>query len=417
MELPPFVLPLALALGLGLLVGLQREWATKELAGIRTFALITLLGAITALLAPSFGNWMIGAGMLAVGALAVAGYAVRRADTEEGDDLGITTEIAALVMYAVGVAVGSGSAGMAIVATGVTAVLLHWKARLHGLVGRLDERELALVFRLVLIALVILPALPDQTYGPYDVLNPFQIWLMVVLIVGISTGAYVAYRLFGTGWGTLLTGAMGGLISSTATTVGYSRRTREGDALPAAGALVITIASVVVFVRVLFEIWLVAPDLLSSAAPPLLAVMAVMLALTVALFLRMRGELSEVRPDPEAPSALGEAIVFGLLYAAVLVAVAAAREHFGNAGVYVIGVLSGLTDMDAITLSISELFNQGRLEAATAWRVILVGNAANLVFKAILATAIGGRRLGLRVATAFGIAIVASGLVLWLWPA
>lgn len=416
MSATPFVLPLALALGLGLLVGLQREWATEEIAGIRTFTLITLFGTLAALLAEPYGSWTVGAGLLSLGALIVAGHTLRVLRSPEGDNHGVTTEVSALLMYTVGVALGAGFNGMAILVAGVAAVLLHWKAHLHGLVDSLGKDQAALIFRLALIAMVILPALPNETFGPYDVVNPFEVWLMVVLIVGISTAAYVAYKIFGAKWGTLLTGAMGGLISSTATTVSYSRRTREGAVIPAAATVVVMIASVVVFVRVLFEISLVAPGLLGAAVPPFATVMGLMLAITVGLWIYLRGEIAEADADPDPPSELGGAILFGLLYAAVLIGVAAAKDHFGNAGVYIIAVLSGLTDMDAITLSTAQLFQQERLDASTAWRAILLGNTANLVFKGAMAAVIGGRRMAIYVGAAFGVAIVGSGLVLWLWP-
>jgi uncharacterized membrane protein (DUF4010 family) len=201
---PDLVVQLLLALGLGLLIGLQREWSKSELAGVRTFPLISVFGTLTGILAERAGVWTVAAALLAVAALLIIGnLAGIRAGSA---DPGLTTEAAVLVMFAVGVAISQGLVGPAIVVTGAVAVLLQWKRQLHGFVARIEEAELRAVSRLVLIGLVILPALPNQDFGPYGVLNPFEIWLMVVLIVGISLAAYVAYRLFGARGGVLATG-------------------------------------------------------------------------------------------------------------------------------------------------------------------------------------------------------------------
>ena len=192
---PDTILSLLLALALGLLVGLQREWGNNEIAGIRTFPLITVFGALSGVLTDRTGGWIVAAGLLVVGAMLVIGHlAGLRAGTA---DPGLTTEAAVLVMFAVGAGVFLGLVGPAIVVTGGVAVLLQWKRELHGFVQRIEEAELRAVSRLVLIVLVILPALPNRDFGPFGVLNPFEVWLMVVLIVGISLAAYVAYRLLG----------------------------------------------------------------------------------------------------------------------------------------------------------------------------------------------------------------------------
>lgn len=406
---------LAIALGLGFLVGLQREWATKELAGIRTFPLITLLGAMSALLADAVGEWVVGAAALALAAMIVMGNVVKLRAGQL--DAGITTEVAALVMFAVGAALMLGHTAVAVVVGGLVAVLLHWKRPLHRLVGRFGRDDLQAVIRLALIGLVILPILPNRSYGPYGVLNPFQIWLMVVLIVGISLAAYVAYRLLGARRGTLAGGLLGGLISSTAATVGYARETRVVPSQAQAAGVMIVLASTIVFVRVLVEIAIVQPGMLSVTAPPLLIMMVFMAALAGGMFVRSQGQVGDARGEREPPSDLKAAIVFGVLYAVVLVAVAAAKEHFGAGGLFVVAGLSGLTDMDAITLSTAQLVRSDRLQAAIGWRIILVGAMANLVFKGIAVAALGHPRLALRIAAAFGAALLVGALLLAFWPA
>ena len=249
---------LALALGLGLLVGLQREWSAHHLTGIRTFALITVLGALLGLLSQTVGVWLLVAGLCGVAALLIVGTVLAFVGRQE--ELGLTTEIAALVMYAVGVALAYKQTELGLIIGGGVAVLLQWKQPLHTLVGRFSEPDIRAIFNLVLIALVILPVMPNRSYGPYGVLNPFEIWLIVVLIVGISLGGYIAYKFFGTRAGTLLGGILGGMISSTATTVSYARRTRHAPEAVGLAAFVITVASTIVFGRVIFEIAVVAPS-------------------------------------------------------------------------------------------------------------------------------------------------------------
>jgi uncharacterized membrane protein (DUF4010 family) len=404
---------LALALGLGLLVGLQREWSEHPLTGIRTFALITVLGALLGLLSQTLGGWLVAVGLGGVAALLLAGTVLAFLGRQE--ELGLTTEIAALVMYAVGAALAYGQTALSLIIGGGVAVLLQWKQPLHKLVGRFSEADVRAIFNLVLIALVILPVLPNHAYGPYGVLNPFEIWLMVVLIVGISLGGYIAYKFLGARAGTLLGGVLGGMISSTATTVSYARRTRHTEEAVGLAAFVIVTASTIVFGRVIFEIAVVAPELLSAIAPPLLVVMAVMGILAAVLY-RLRGGESETVPLDEDPSQLGPAVIFGLLYAAVLFAMAAGQQWFGNRGLYVVAVISGLTDMDAITLSTAQLIKRGELDVHTGWRMILLASLSNLVFKGVAVAMLGHRRLLGRVWAAFGIVLLCGSLLLAFWP-
>jgi uncharacterized membrane protein (DUF4010 family) len=404
---------LALALGLGLLVGLQREWSAHALAGIRTFALITVLGAFLALLSESVGGWLVVVGLVAVTVSITTGTLIHYLASKEVP--GLTTEVAALVMYAVGVALGYGQFAVGLTVGGGVAVLLQWKQPLHALVGRFGETDIRAIFQLVLIALVILPVLPDQAYGPYGVLNPFEIWLMVVLIVGISVGGYIAYKFLGARAGTLLGAVLGGLISSTAATVSYSRRSRHVPDTATMASCVIMIASTIVFGRVLFEIAVVAPEILPRVVPPLAVMVLAMLLISAALY-RMRGPQADQIPLDEDPSQLKAAIVFGLLYAAVLFAVAAVRENFDERGLYAVAALSGLTDMDAITLSTAQLIKRQELTVDVGWRMILIGALSNLIFKGAAVAVLGHRRLLLRVAAAFGISLLVGILLLVFWP-
>jgi uncharacterized membrane protein (DUF4010 family) len=404
---------LGLALGLGLLVGLQREWADERVAGIRTFTLITLCGALTPMIAERTTPWVVVGGLLAITSLVVLGNVLHA--SREGDvNPGMTTEVAAIVMFLVGAGVSLGFATEALVVGGSVAVLLHWKEPLHRFADRIGKDDLTALVRFVLIALVVLPVLPNRAFGPYDVLNPFEIWLMVVLIVGISLGAYVVYKLLGARVGTVLSGILGGLISSTATTMSVARRGRGDDSAAQSGAIVVVLAATVVFARVLLEVFVVASEQATSVVFPLATMMTLMAAVSVTMIARSRGSL--VRPvEREAPTDLGAAIVFVLLYAAVLFAVAAAKDHFGNRGLYVVAAMSGLTDMDAITLSTARLMGDGAIEPDRAWRLILVGATANNAFKFLAVLALGNSRLTKAIAIPFGISLLGGAAVLALW--
>jgi len=412
----PDLQSLAIGLGLGLLVGLQRTWSDHPEAGVRTFALITLLGVLSAILARSFGGWVVAVGLASVAALLVTvnlGHDRR----SEAIGAGQTTEVAALVMFGVGAALGVGLTVPAVVVAGTVAVLLQWKGPLHDMADRMDRAEMGAIARLALIGLVILPILPNRDFGPFEVLNPFEIWLMVVLIVGISMAGYVAFRLFGGRGGAVVAGLLGGLISSTATTVSYAQRSRDTPARSPSAALVITLASVVVFGLVMVEIAVVAPGILLDVVPPLVTIMVFMGVMAVVLMVRTSDDEGLELEERDPPSDLSAAVVFGALYAAVLVGVALAREYLGTGGLYIVAGLSGLTDIDAITLSTAQLMKGDGLDPATGWRVILVGALANLVFKGLVVFTIGHRSLRGRIAAVFGATLLAGGAILLFWPA
>jgi uncharacterized membrane protein (DUF4010 family) len=208
---------------------------------------------------------------------------------------------------------------------------------------------------------------------------------------------------------------IGGLISSTATTASFARQSRETTGTAGLSALVIMIASGIVFVRVLLEVAAVAPNQFGQIAPPLAAMLGICAALAAATFRFTRTQVAELAP-PRNPAQLRSALIFGALYAVVIFAVAAAKDHLGSSGMFLVAVISGLTDMDAITLSTGQLTNAGRVDASTAWRVILVAAMANLVFKAGIVALLGERRLFRLILVVFGVALISAAAILWLWP-
>jgi uncharacterized membrane protein (DUF4010 family) len=304
---------------------------------------------------------------------------------------------------------------VAVIIAGTVMVLLQSKKPLHGMVRRIGEEDLREIARLVLAGLVILPVLPNRGMGYLGVLNPFSIWLMVVLIIGISLAAYLAGKFLGGGKGVAVSGVLGGLISSTATTASLARRSRAQGSSGLVLAAIALIASSIVFVRVIGEVVLTAPGHLGEMLPPLVAMQIWFGVVAVAAYhlARRRGG----GPVEEAPpSELRSAVLFGLLYAVVLVVVAAAREHFGNSGLYVAAAISGLTDVDAITLSTSRLVTTAHLEASTAWRMILLGGLANVVFKMGLVAVLGARSFIRPALAGLGVALMGGAAVLAFWP-
>lgn len=407
---------LGIALGLGLLVGLQRERSGSEIAGIRTFPIITMLGAFAGLLAEYWENaWVVAATAMGL-ALLIFSANYMRTHQDEKQDSGQTTEVAALFMFILGAYVVVGHRPLAVAAGALIAVLLHLKGFLNNFADRLGSKDVRAIMQFAAISLIVLPVLPDETYGPFSVLNPREVWMMVVLIVGLSLTAYFVYKWAGTSVGTITGGLLGGLISSTATTVTYARRTEGNENAGRLAAFVIAVATAVAFVRVITEVAIVIPQHLGVIAPPLVALFLFMSVLCVGLYFFRNDKDDDEIPEPGNPAQLKSALVFGALYAVIIFAVAVAKEYFGQNGLYVVSIISGLTDVDAITLSLSNTIAGGGLQPETGWQLILIASLSNMVFKGGMAIVLGSRQLGWYVGAIFLVTIVAGILILWLWP-
>jgi uncharacterized membrane protein (DUF4010 family) len=405
-----------LALAIGLLIGLQRERVKEGPAGIRTFALIALAGYLIGVVGAGLGDWVVCGGVVFLAAILVTGNVLdARRNAEHG--AGATTEVAALLVFTIGIylAEPENARGPAVLFAGVTALLLHYKTPLHRFVRGLGPEDVRAIMQFVLITLVVLPVLPNQTYGPFGVFNPFKAWLMVVLIVGIGLGGYLAYHLAGTRVGTLLSGILGGLVSSTATTVTASRFARHEESRVTAAAIIVLLASSISVLRILVEVAVVDPHDLRETAPPLACFFLAFLLFTLLLYWRRSAEVLHLDP-PGNPAGLRPALFFGLLFVVVLFGGAAARHYLGDAGLYGIAVASGLTDIDAITLSTADLMRTGSLDPSTGWRVILVATLANLVFKGAIVAVTGGRGLFFRVLPVYGAALLTGLGLFFLWP-
>ncbi len=404
---------LGIAAGLGLLVGMQRERARSRFGGIRTFPLITVLGAVAGLLSVELASaWIIAAGVIALALLAAASNWISADD--EARDPGMTTEVAVLVMFTLGALAVFAPAPVVLAAGVGVAVLLYAKEGLHGFAGRLGEKDMRAIMLFAAITFIILPVLPDRTFGPLSVLNPHNVWLMVVLVVGISLAGYVAFKIFGAHAGTVLSGILGGLISSTATTATYARRAAESPESCRPALLVITIAGAVLFCRVLTEVSLIAPDFFDQAAPPLLIMLGTAATLALGLWFATRSQAGHLA-EPENPTQLKSALLFAAMYAAVTIAVALGQRYFQSGGLYVVAAISGLTDMDAITLSTSRMVREGTVAPGVGWRVVLIAAISNMAFKTGIIASLSGGRL-FRLAAAFAavqIGVAVTLILVW----
>lgn len=400
-----------IATGIGLLIGLERERVSSARAGLRTFALVGMFGALAAMLGGQLGSFApFVAGLVIVALTIVAAY-LRHPDPS---DPGTTSVAALVVCYCLGAATWLGHAQLAVMLAVTTTVLLYFKAQLRGLATRLDARDWISILQFGVLSLVILPILPNEEMGPYGALNPHQIWRMVVLIAGVSLAGYAALQLVGVRYGAVFVGVFGGLASSTATTLLYARQARELPAASAMAALVIVIANLVMVLRVAVIAAVVAPGVAPTLARALIPALALGVLAALWHWRQLPARGGAVLPATGNPTELKTALGFGAAYALVLLAAAWLSEMAGSRGLYALAFVSGLTDVDAITLSSLRLYALERLELGVTVTAIGIAMLANLAFKLGIAAVIGGRALGARAAIGMGgVALGLIGGVVW----
>lgn len=403
---------LATSLALGLLMGLERERLPDAKAGLRTFALTALFGALCALVGERSGTpFVVVAGLAAVAAMIIAAYA----RDEDGQDSGATTIIALLVCYLLGVLVWIGLEAVAVMLTIVVTILLYFKAELRGITQQLERRDQVSILQFAVLTFIVLPILPDEAYGPYGVLNPYEIWMVVVLISGVSLAGYIAMRIVGPRHGAALVGIFGGLVSSTATTLVYSRHGGKDAKLRDMAATVIVLANVVLLVRLAVLTAVIAPAMLKAVLPVLGAGLAAGLAVLAALRILRRDGARPPVPEVKNPTELRTAFTFAAIYAVVLLLTAWLSDVAGDAGLYAVALASGLTDVDAITLSTLRLHDRGGIGPGPVVVVIVLAVCANTVFKLGLVLSSAGmplfaRCVGPMAAVAAGLAIAAFAM-------
>jgi uncharacterized membrane protein (DUF4010 family) len=410
LEGTPFaVLPMVItSLGIGLLVGIERERKRHVLAGIRTFPLAALLGMMCAMLghdagAPEFPL----AGLAAVTAF---GFLPGIHGVDESSDPHTTTVAALLVVYCLGMLVFIGYAPLAVAASIIMTALLYLKPELTGFTRTLERHDLYSLLQFGSLTFIILPLLPNHTFGPFQALNPHNIWLMVVLIVGLGLVGYLSVKLLGERIGGPLLGLLGGLVSSTVTSLLYSRQARANPDSEVLAGTVIQLANLVLNLRMMVFTAALAPSALPEVA--LVMLPGLIAGLLVTLFRYRRNRPDAPRPTLQLsnPADLKLALGFAAMFALVMLCAAWLNAEFGKTGVYTVAVISGANEVDAIVLTVLNLFNLHRFEVASTATAIAVAVGSNTVFKFGLIATLGGRGLAMRCLPTF--AALFGGLVL-----
>lgn len=406
---------LAVALGIGFIIGLERGWkqraaaAGQRVAGIRTFALIGLLGGVWGALGTALGDLVLGFAFLGLAAILIM---ARGARVRAEEDYGITTDVAALLTFSLGAFAVRGDMTLAAAAGAVTVALLEVKERLHSFLTRIQDEELLAFIRLLLISVVVLPLLPNRGYGPGQVLNPYALWWMVVLVAAISFAGYTAVKLAGARLGLLMTGFFAGLASSTALTVSLSRAASRNKGAYDALAAGVATATGTMFIRLLIILAVVNVAL---ARVLLLPFALIALGAFLAAMIVSRGA-AKAEPAPpfavDRPLELVPAMLFGALLAVVTLLVYFVREYAGEGGLYGLAALSGLVDVDAISLSLARAAADTVTLSAAATSV-LIAAFVNTAWKVGLAGVLGTPRFALKVSYVVVPALVLGGFALY----
>lgn len=406
---------LAVALAIGLLIGLERGWERRELAegqraaGFRTFGIIGLLGGAATAVGGGAAGPLLAVLGAAVSLFVALGYWRERWRER---DVSITGMVAALLTFCLGALAGEGSLTVAASTAVVVTLLLSFKPELHDIIRRIERPELLATLRLLLISVVLLPVLPDRGFGPWQALNPYRIWWMVVMVASISYVGYFAIKTLGERRGVLLTGLCGGLVSSTAVTLSLARQSRDECERPDLLTAGVAAASAMMFPRMLVIIGIFSLPLATALARPLLS--ASVLALGAAAWFSRH---ADAHPQGEGvrgavlsnPLGLKIALQFGLFLACIMVLARGATLWMGSRGLYALAALDGLADVNAISLSCASMVSQGQLPIAVGVTASLIAAAVNTMINTLIVLAIGNLQMGWRVALALAAAFIGGG--------
>jgi uncharacterized membrane protein (DUF4010 family) len=405
---------LAVALAIGLLVGLERGWQTREetdrqrTAGLRTFALTGLLGGICGLISTVSTPVVLAAGLLAfAGALTAFSYLEASAEK----NFSVTGVVAGILTFVLGAYATLGDETVAVAAAVAMAVLLALREPLHSWVRKVTWLEMRSALVLLAMSFLFLPVLPNRPVDPWNVLNPSEIWLLAILIAAVSFAGYVAVRVLGDRKGVAVAAIAGGLASSTATTLSFARLAREHPESARLLAGGILLAGVTMLVRLVVLAGMLNPELIAIVLGPALAAAAVLLlGAAVGLWGKRDDATEHLQLNISNPFDLGTVFQLAGLIAVILVAAKAVASRAGNAGLFLLASVSAIADVDALTLSMARLAGQqvAFTDAATA---ILIAASTNTATKAAMAAFVGGRRIGAAVGTVSVLAIATLAVV------
>lgn len=404
---------LGIALAIGLLIGIERGWRNRDraegmrVAGLRTYGMISLLGALSGILAQQVDAFLIGFVFLGFASVLLLAY---NKSLDKFEDYSITSIIASLITFILGALTVFGHSMLASASAVIITSLLGFKPLLHGWVKKLEQVELNATLKLLLISVVMLPVLPDQSYDPWGVFNPYHIWWMVVLITGISYLGYFAIKIVGNQHGPVLTGALGGLVSSTAVTLNLSRLSPQYPGMENVLAAGILTACATMFVRTLLLASVINTILFQALFAALLVMTILTYCVAFLLWWNARGFRTAEEITLENPFQLGMALKFGAFLIAILLLSQILKIYFGAAGTYFLAATAGLADVDPITLSMSQMSKEG-LDVNVASRAILIAVSVNSAVKGIFSWLIGSRVLALRVGSTLLGAVIAGLLI------
>lgn len=405
-----------ITLVIGLMIGLQREIYYQHegrsgFAGVRTFALIALLGYLSAWM-QSLVPFFLHISLLLFGLVVLIAYIYKTLKTAYH---GSTTEIAAFVTYVLGMMIYLSLTSYAVLIAVIMLFLLEIKSSLQKVEKEISQPDISAATLFLVMTFVVLPLLPDKTIGPFEVFNPYKTWLMVVLIAGISFVGYIAIKILGNKRGVYLTGIFGGLVSSTAVTITLSKlyALQQAHLKNFAGGM--AIASTIMYIRVLMETAVFNPLLAKSLALPYLSAALTGFAFVIYLYTNESVHTAEHVAVKNNPLALSEALKLGLLFGIIFGSIGIFEANFGDTGVYVISFLSGLTDVDAITLSLSQLA-EVKISQRTAMYGIMIATAVNSLVKLGIVFVLAGRRAGALMAVFYLLSIGAMVVAFVMLP-
>lgn len=404
-----FLIRMLVTAGIGFVLGLEREYSQYSekgeiFAGLRTFTLVALLGFLTAYLGITFTYWIFISGFLGVVTIVAISYWV----TSNEGNIGSTTEFAIIFTFLLGGLVLVGSINLSLALTVITLVLLSLKLRLKSMIGQLTQKELFAFVRFVVIALLILPFLPNEFYGPYEVINPREVGWIIVLTSGIGFVGYILMKFLGTDRGILLTSILGGLVSSTLVTFTFSKKSKETPELSQNYAVGIFAAATMMVLRIFLLVFIFNKTMLIQLTIPLLIIL--LTTFGIALYFYNKQFEKQHAIDKIVlgdPLNIKNAVFFGVFYMGILLLVSYANHAYGTKGIYLSSAISALTDIDAIAISVSKLGGT-TMNLLIAQNAILLATLSNTVVKIGIAVFTGSRQLKKYVLFGYGLIFIAG---------